>query len=495
LVLNKNARLSARIFGNVLNFPLYDADCCPAAREHLAVGNIDGAIAEWQRLADLGSGTARCVLAYLRLVGAPSMPIDLEEARRIALSAVSGARGYANYILACIALKEKQNAECVKYLLESRKAGFVPAGTYLALLTLRGASKENVIKIDKILRQSAKDGHWPALVQLAGLYLSGQLGIARRVLGLGLVVPAFIRFWLALRFQVFSIHCFQYFASVRQPLFNEEGIRRLQRHAYSAPRVSCKTVVRWTHAITAIVATVVLVRQSDAISRHHGSTTVPEMAGWALLAAWPYGLSYLFASTVTARRLMSTLVQSLLLCLITTLVCSAYLGHLLGTPLSTSVVAETTGVQAFLLLSAFGLGENAAQHVEEANVGMPLRWPPIASVHVILGLVAAGACLARPNVWRLDYWTDQGFNVASEVLLAMLPYLVGVVMAWQLVMANGWRPWAYICVLLAGTALALVNNSEIWTVQPGILGIVAVFMVQSIGFVLAAEWAVEGTPE
>jgi hypothetical protein len=383
----------------------------------------------------------------------------------------------------------------MKYLVESRKAGFVPAGTYLALLTVRGASTENLIKIDKILRQSAKAGHWPALLRLAGVYISGQLGIAKRVVGLGLVVPAFIRFWLALRFQVFSIQCFQYFANVTQTLFNEEGIRRLQQPVSSAPRVSCKTIVRWTHAMTAMVATVVLVQQSDAISGHHGSTTVPVMAGWALLAAWPYGLSYLFASTITARRLMSTLVQSLLLCLITTLVCSAYLGHLLGTPLSTSVVAETTGVQAFLLLSAFGLGENAAQHMEEANVAMPLRWPPIASVHAILGLVAAGACLVRPNVWRLDYWSDQGFNVASEVLLAMLPYLVGIVLSWQLVIANGWRPWAYVCVLLVGTALAVVNNSEIWTVQPGILGIVVVLMVQSIGFVLAAEWAIEGTPE
>src|ERR1700691_1499315 len=119
MLFNKNTRLSARTFGNVLNFPLYDADCCPAARECLAVGNIGGAMSEWQRLADLGSGSARCGLAYVPLMGTPTMPTDLEEARRIALSAVSGARGYANYLLGCIALREKQPAEGVKLFVES----------------------------------------------------------------------------------------------------------------------------------------------------------------------------------------------------------------------------------------------------------------------------------------------------------------------------------------------------------------------------------------
>jgi hypothetical protein len=33
MFLGKNARLSARVSGKVLNFPLYDADCCQAARE------------------------------------------------------------------------------------------------------------------------------------------------------------------------------------------------------------------------------------------------------------------------------------------------------------------------------------------------------------------------------------------------------------------------------------------------------------------------------
>jgi hypothetical protein len=58
MFLSKANRQSARVMGHVLNFPLYDGDCSPVARELLAVGDIDGAIAEWRRLADLGSGPA-----------------------------------------------------------------------------------------------------------------------------------------------------------------------------------------------------------------------------------------------------------------------------------------------------------------------------------------------------------------------------------------------------------------------------------------------------
>ena len=76
---SKDSRLSARVFGTVLNFPLYDGDCCPAARECLALGDVTGAVAEWQRLADLGSGTARCILAYLYLMVYFEFWLDCEE--------------------------------------------------------------------------------------------------------------------------------------------------------------------------------------------------------------------------------------------------------------------------------------------------------------------------------------------------------------------------------------------------------------------------------
>jgi hypothetical protein len=62
-----------------------------------------------------------------------------------------------------------------------------------------------------------------------------------------------------------------------------------------------------------------------------------------------------------------------------------------------------------------------------------------------------------------------------------------------LIPRGGQRQFAYIGILTVGTALAVVNNSAIWVLQPGVLGVCLVLMVQFIGFVLAAEWTVEGS--
>jgi hypothetical protein len=492
MIFNEGMRLSARVFGRVLNYPLYDGDCSPAAREYLAAGNVAGAIAEWQRLADLGSGRARCVLSYLHLMGAPTIPVDLEEARRLALSAITGERGYANYLLACIAFREKRGPEGLKYLMESHKAGFAPASTSLAAIVMKGASADQKRNAIRMLRQAAAAGHWPARLRLVGFYLSGQQGFFKRALGLALLLPAFITLSLGLRYQVFSVHCFQYMANAKQSLFNDESIRSMQKSGSLAAGEPYVWIVRWTHALAATMAVGVLVRQSGSISSARGTISAGAIVGLALLAVWPYGLSYLVASTVNARRLVSALVESILLCLITTLVCSAYLGHLFDSPLSAWGVAETTVAQALLLLVACGLGENAAAQVE-ANGPIPPYRHPIAWAHLILGLVAAGSCLLQPKFWRLDYWSDYGFNLASYSLLATLPYLTGAVLSWRLVTANQWKPWAYVFILIVGTALAVLNNTEIWMMQPGYLGVVLVLIVQFIGFVLAAEWALDGT--
>lgn len=491
MLLNKDSRLSARVFGSVLNFPLYDADCCPAAREQLAVGNVAAAIAEWQRLADLGSGGARCVLAYVHLMGTPSIPVDLAEARRIALSAVGGARGYANYLLGCISLRESQGPEAAKYFVESIKAGFTPAATHLASLLIRGASGDSKEKAVTLLRKSVAAGHWPALLKLAAAYVSGQLGFTRRIIGLALLVPAFVRVWLALKYQIFSIRCFQVMAGTSQPLFCEAPER-----AYSwASGVVRRVILRWTHTIAAITAAVVLVTQSKSMSGQGGKTSALALGGWGLLAAWPYGLSYWVAANLNTRSVISMLVQTMLLCLVTTLICSAYCGQLFNATLSGGEVPVFTVMQAFLLLAASGLGENAAREVETTDLPTaPAQWR-IVWVHAILGLIAAGSWLLRSNVWHLDYLRNDGFNLASYVLLATLPYETSAVLSWRLVLTKQWRPWAYVGILILGTSLAVGNNSGIWMTQLGATGVWLVLMVQFIGFILAAEWAGEGTDE
>jgi hypothetical protein len=487
----KDSRLSARVFGTVLNFPLYDGDCCPAARECLAVGDVTGAIAEWQRLADLGSGTARCVLAYLYLMGAPSIPMDLAEARRMALSAVSGARGYANYLLGCISLREKRGSEAGKYFAESIKAGFTPAATHLASIAVRGSSDEGKRKAVNLLRKSVLAGHWPAFLRLASLYLSGQLGFAKRFVGLMLLIPAFARLVIALKYRIFSIQSFQASTSATQSLFNETGIRRSEGANSVAPRFYRRSIVRWTHVGAATTAVLALLVQS--LHGRDGNASALMLSMWGLLAAWPYAISYWIASNLNTRTLISMLVQTLALCILTTSACSAYLGQLFNTTLDMWEVAEVTGAQAFLLIIACGIGENAAQQVETSDLPTPRVRRRLIWGHLILGLLAAGSWLSRPSVWSGHYLREHGFDLATYVLLATPPYLMGALIAWRSGPLKWWKMWAYVGVLIAGTAIAVVNNSGTWILPPGLLGIGLVLLVQSIAFFLVGEWALDDT--
>ena len=222
-MLSKENRQSARIMGRVLNDPLYDGNCSRTARERLEAGDVDGAIAEWRRLADLGSGRARCILAYIALRGTASAAPDLEEARRLASSAVGVERGYANYVLAWIAIKEGQASIVARYLAESYKAGFTPAATELALIMLNPrASAKMQSEAESLLRKSAAAGHRPAKMLLCGAYLRGQWGFAKRFLGAALLPMAFIQMYWSFKYRVFSLGSFDYRPSA-QPLFaNQE---------------------------------------------------------------------------------------------------------------------------------------------------------------------------------------------------------------------------------------------------------------------------------
>jgi hypothetical protein len=388
MLLTKDSRLSARVWGRVLNAPLYDGNCSPGAREYLAAGNVDAAVAEWRRLADLGSGRARCVLAYVYFRGTPSVPADFVEAKRIALSAVAGERGYANYLLGCFALKEKQIGAAIKCFVESHKAGFVPAETAMAALQLAGASEERKQTVVTMLRRASAAGHLPARLRLMGMYLSGQLGFSKRLLGISLFPLIALQFMLALRYQIFSIRCFQGTAMQKDSLFNVDSILRMQKKgAYSSDRVRLMGL-RWIHAIGATTAAIVLFDRSEIIAGKSAISFDGSAVGWVLLAVWPYGFSYLVASKLNVRSFVSTVVQATLLCLITALACNSYMGHLIDVTLNVWIIGAITVAQAFLLQSGCGLGERAAQEFGATSNATPPYRSRILWAHIVLGLMA-----------------------------------------------------------------------------------------------------------
>src|SRR5271168_3624423 len=92
----KDILLSARVTGNVMNFPLYDGGVSEKARRSIAAGKLSEALAEYHRLASMGSALAKCVLAYLSLRNLPGAPRNVEMAKEFANAALSREPGYAN---------------------------------------------------------------------------------------------------------------------------------------------------------------------------------------------------------------------------------------------------------------------------------------------------------------------------------------------------------------------------------------------------------------
>jgi hypothetical protein len=267
-------------------WPLYDADCSPAARELLTMGDVAGAISEWRRLADLGSSRARCVLAFLYLFGAPSIASDLDEARRLALSALTGARGYANFVLGCVEMQRRQITEAVKCFAESHKAGFVPATTVLASLLLTGAdaNAERKMNAANMLRSAMAAGDLPARLTLYRAYASGRLGLSWRLPGVVLGVIALVRYAFAVRYHIFSMSTFHAPLRSKRPLFNEESLVRIQQEG-SPTSVPPRLVgLRCAHLIGAVAAAAYLIAGPSFPVLLETASSAATIAWWALLA-------------------------------------------------------------------------------------------------------------------------------------------------------------------------------------------------------------------
>ena len=183
----------------------------------LAHGDVDAAMQEYDRLAKLGSGIARCIVAYAYLVGSSLTPRDPDAAKRIALSAASSEPGYSNYILGFVALAEGSYASSFAHFIASRKVGFLPAYSASALLhsNLYSAAERDRKLSEKLFIRAIRVGHVHAYMLLAVFYLKGNRGLIKRIAGIVLYPIALIAFYFAWRFSIFSMSTFTYHPTYR----------------------------------------------------------------------------------------------------------------------------------------------------------------------------------------------------------------------------------------------------------------------------------------
>lgn len=195
-----------------LRCPLYDGGVSPDARKMLALGDIAGAFAEYNRLSELGSGKARCVIAYANLLGTQSLPKNIEEARKIANSAVVLEPGFSNYILGCVSMLDTNWPASFRYFSLSGKAGFFPAlSTSAKLMSQLYRLKDGDLRTSEtIFLHATRKMHIPGILYLAAFYKSGARGVSKRLLGLIVFPFAVAGSYLSCRFGIFSIRTFFY---------------------------------------------------------------------------------------------------------------------------------------------------------------------------------------------------------------------------------------------------------------------------------------------
>jgi hypothetical protein len=222
----KNIILSARITGMVMNYPLYDGEVSAAARELIAQGRLDAAIAEYRRLADLGSGRARCVLAYLHLRDLPGRPRDVDIAKKLATSALTSEPGYANYVLATSAMIEGDSSHCAPIMAESCKARFPPAFAAMAQIFNQGYGvKRDPKYAETLFLRAIEFKYIPAEFMICKLYSTGDLGPIKHLFGRIALPFAWVRLWFLTRFMIFSVRTFRHFNVIKPPMFNEGALK------------------------------------------------------------------------------------------------------------------------------------------------------------------------------------------------------------------------------------------------------------------------------
>ena len=212
--------LSVRASIFSLNYPLFDGNVSREAREFLARGKTAEAIAEYRRLAALGSGQARGILAYAYLIGTRFTPRDLDAAESLASLAAVSAPGFSHYILGFVALARGDTGKSFSRFIVSKKAGFAPAFSASAQLysNLYRTAERDLRLTEGLFIRAIRMGHVPAWMFLALFYLKGTRGTLKRVAGAALLPVSLVLYYLFWKFNTFSMSTFSYHPAYRNLL-------------------------------------------------------------------------------------------------------------------------------------------------------------------------------------------------------------------------------------------------------------------------------------
>lgn len=216
---------SGRIWKHRLNYALHIPEELRALRLVLDIEGRSAFIAQIQRLAQLDSANAAALLAYLNLRGEISGQPDLVRALQLCRDAGRHHNAYVQYVEAWVHWELKDYRSAMDRLRQSGAQLFPPAALDLSRYVWHGwgiAEPDKRIAM-QLLRHADALGHAASLLVRSTFYRSGQLGVARRILGYFLYPVALMRYGLELRFNPFSARVFLVDLRVKRSVFKRNS--------------------------------------------------------------------------------------------------------------------------------------------------------------------------------------------------------------------------------------------------------------------------------
>lgn len=209
-----------------LHYPLYLPGRSRDIEVMLQRGDAVRAIAELTKLASLGSGAAKTVLAYLHLQGALPSGVDFDRAADLLREPVASGDPYALYVAGWIHfLRDKDAGRAVSCWVAGEEKGFLPSiielGRFLSW-DLPGSPPRYADAIEK-LKLADRLGHKQAASLIATLDAAGARGPLLAISGKFRKVVHFVRLYCWLRTDFFSERVFSRPLQQRRPFFSPEA--------------------------------------------------------------------------------------------------------------------------------------------------------------------------------------------------------------------------------------------------------------------------------
>jgi hypothetical protein len=207
------------LWGRNLNGPLYVPDEGREVLTFLALGGPGRFVGELQRLSAQGSPWAAAVLAYNSLI--PVRSANVEIAAQLCRAHAEAGDPYACFVLGWALFYAGDHWRAVRYMRSAMAAGFRPAMVDFARFAWNGVStgRRDPETALKAIRAAHQAGHKGALLTRCVFYVSGRLGVGRRVVGYLLYPVATLRYLVAICSDPFSSAVFNFQKDAVRPLF------------------------------------------------------------------------------------------------------------------------------------------------------------------------------------------------------------------------------------------------------------------------------------